>query len=410
MMLRPHLDEAVPPCEPGRRGGFLRRKDGGWALRSTAVTRLLRTEDHIHAVRRATRSPSAFRRKSDSACQLAHVRRPLPAFTLLELLVVIAIIAILVALLLPAVQQARESARRLQCQSRLRQISLAVLQYENAFSQFPSSGIVAPSTTFYDARSGTQFSWIVLILSQLEQGALHDRFDFRRSVFRQPGDPQTLLPTVLTCPSDSARGRLFRHPQLTGGRSFAKGNYAAFVSPYHVELQNRFPGALVAGTKQMASKITDGLSQTLLVSEVRTRDHPRDQRGVWALPWTGASQLAFDLHDIRDPVNFDEIGYQPNPLGIGLTQPPNNQGPNVDMLYDCPDPADAQLDRMPCNTWAAGTSRDYLSAAPRSHHPGGVNVAFLDGHMAFLPNTVDQYAMAYMIAIADGHLIASGQN
>jgi prepilin-type processing-associated H-X9-DG protein len=80
------------------------------------------------------------------------------------------------------------------------------------------------------------------------------------------------------------------------------------------------------------------------------------------------------------------------------------------MLYACPDPAAAQLQRLPCNTFEEGTSRDYLSAAARSWHPGGVNVVFLDGRVAFLPEEVDQFAMAFMVCINDGRPVATGEH
>ena len=156
-------------------------------------------------------------------------------------------------------------------------------------------------------------------------------------------------------------------------------------------------------TTRMTTNVgTDGTSSTLLISEVLTRAHTQDQRGVWALPWTGSSQLAFDMHDEVDPVNFSSGGYSPDPRSLGLTQPPNNRGPNTDMLYACPDPVGAQLERMPCNVYERGTPRDYLSAAPRSQHPGGVNVVYADGHVAFLNDGVDQLTMAYLIHISDG--------
>jgi prepilin-type N-terminal cleavage/methylation domain-containing protein/prepilin-type processing-associated H-X9-DG protein len=323
-------------------------------------------------------------------------------FSLVELLVVIAIIAILIALLLPAVQAARESARRIQCRNNLKQLALAVHHYHDSFGAFPPSGIVAPSSADLDMRRGTQFSWIVLVLAQLEQTALHGQFDFHFTVFQQQREPQAAFVPTLACPSDSARGRFFSDPGLTGGKSFAKGNYAAFVSPFHVENQWRFPGTLVANLRHTFTNLKDGSSQTLMLGELLTRSHPQDQRGAWALGWTATSQLAFDLHDQEDPIVFERTGYAPNPLGLGMNQPPNNQGPNTDMLYACPDPAGAQLENMPCNVWEAGTSLEYLSAAPRSRHTGGVQVAFADGHVGFLTNQIDLLTMAYLIHVSDG--------
>ena len=208
------------------------------------------------------------------------------AFTLVELLVVIAIIGILVSLLLPAVQAAREAARRMQCQNNLKQLGLAVHNYHDVFRQLPSSGIMAtlPSAA---PPTGQQFSWLVLILNQVEQSTLHDQFDFKVSVFAQPNDPQAVSIATFICPSDSAQNRDFTHPTLTNGKRFAKANYAAFVSPFHTDLQDAYQGALVRGRQNLAS-LTDGTSNTLLASEVLTLGHQQDQRGAWALPWTGA--------------------------------------------------------------------------------------------------------------------------
>ena len=73
----------------------------------------------------------------------------------------------------------------------------------------------------------------------------------------------------------------------------------------------------------------------------------------------------------------------PRSKSFGLTQLPNTLGPNEDMLYICPDPADAQFEGMPCGAFISGCESGYLSAAPRSRHPGGVNAVFLDGHVGF---------------------------
>src|SRR5688572_18149126 len=86
------------------------------------------------------------------------------AFTLVELLVVIAIIGVLVALLLPAVQAAREASRRIKCQNHLKQLGLGIENYESSYKVFPASGIVDTSIALYESRTGRMFSWVVLIL------------------------------------------------------------------------------------------------------------------------------------------------------------------------------------------------------------------------------------------------------
>jgi len=328
-------------------------------------------------------------------------RCALCGFTLIELMVVVTIIGILMMMLLPSVHRSTESARRIQCANNLKQLALAVKQYELYQGVLPASGLHAPPTAgyyrFVEPRSGLQLSWLVLILPQIEQANLHSQFDFSRSVFQQPKEPQAIQVPTFLCPSDSARGQYFADGALTGGKRLAKGNYAAFCSPFHTDLQVSFPGALIA-TGQSTAAIRDGLSNTLMLSEVRVRANPQDQRGAWALAWTGTSLLAFDMHhDIFSPKD----PYVASPYFKGLAQPPNNQGPNVDMLYACPDMAGAQLEEMPCGVWQKGTEWEFLSAAPRSRHPGGVNVAFADGHVGFLINEVDDFVMAYLISIND---------
>jgi prepilin-type processing-associated H-X9-DG protein len=81
----------------------------------------------------------------------------------------------------------------------------------------------------------------------------------------------------------------------------------------------------------------------------------------------------------------------------------------MDMLYICPDPSGAQLDGMPCGVFESGSSWGFLSAAPRSRHPGGVNVVFLDGHVGFLPDKVDERTMGYLISSNDGQTIDISQ-
>ncbi len=128
-------------------------------------------------------------------------------FTLIELLVVIAIIAILAALLLPAVQQAREAARRTQCRNNLKQLGLALHNYHDSHSQFPPANIRAPEN---GGEFGNGFAWGAFLLPNLEQTAIYNKLNFQIGVFE--GQNKTLiqslpgLPSVI-CPTDAQRNR-----------------------------------------------------------------------------------------------------------------------------------------------------------------------------------------------------------
>jgi prepilin-type N-terminal cleavage/methylation domain-containing protein/prepilin-type processing-associated H-X9-DG protein len=342
------------------------------------------------------------------------------AFTLVELLVVIAVIGVLIQLLLPAVQSARESARRMSCKNNLKQLSLALINYESAQKKYPPAGLTGDRTKDamegpFFPRGGPMIGWIVLVLPYMEEQSLFQQFDVKRHILNQAKEPQSTPIKTLFCPTDDSPGRLFANSALTSGKKFAKGNYAAFVSPVHVTYTDWWPGALSGAHRHTRKDIVDGVSRTLCLSEVRTRPHERDQRGAWALPWAGASVLSFDMHStVPRRVTVDDFllsgfAYQANSLSAGQTQRPNNMGPNVDVLYACPDAAGAQLEGMPCAEYGGPslpfTSLFYVSAAPRSRHPGGVHVAFMDGHIGFLPDQIDDYSMAYLVSINDGQTI-----
>jgi prepilin-type N-terminal cleavage/methylation domain-containing protein/prepilin-type processing-associated H-X9-DG protein len=340
------------------------------------------------------------------------------AFTLIELMVVIAVIGVLIQLLLPAVQAARESGRRLSCKNNLKQLSLAILNYEVAQKKYPPAGLTGERTNDtlegpFFPRGNPMISWVVLVLPYMEEQSLFQQFDLGRNIVDQPLEPQATLIKTLLCPTDDAEGRIFSDNVLTQGKKFAKGNYAAYVSPAHLTWTDWWPGGLSGAHRHTRKDISDGTSRTLLLSEVRTRQDGRDQRGAWALPWAGASLLSFDMHSTRSPKQSQYLAsvfpFQPWSISVGQTQRPNNLGPNVDVLYACPDAAGAQLEKMPCAEYGGPslpfTSMFYLSAAPRSLHPGGVYVAFMDGHVGFLPDAVDEYSMAYLVSINDGQTV-----
>ena len=348
------------------------------------------------------------------------------AFTLVELLVSISIIGVLISLLLPSVQSAREAARRTQCMNNLKQLSLATLSYEGVYGLLPKSAITEleelpdnygpnPIYQAFDPLGGKQFSWAVLLLPQIEQQNLYQQFDFSKTVFQQDSNPQATFLEVMLCPSDQARERFFAEESLSASKVFAKGNYAAFVSPFHVDLQMQWPGALIA-TGQPLCSIEDGTSQTIVYSEVRTLDHIKDERGAWAVPWAGSSILSFDMHHICSDGKthfrcMDDNIFRPNPRSVGQTQVPNTLGPNRDTLHICDDQQQLQadLEGMPCFewTWSVGAG-GYYSSSPRSLHPGGVMSAYLDGHVSFLPDDIDEYVMAYLISVRDGQSLEEG--
>ena len=349
----------------------------------------------------------------------AIARRRTGGFTLVELLVVIAIIGILVALLLPAIQAAREAARRINCQSNLKNLALAVLNYENQYKALPAA-TDAPQVAGQRVHRGEGLSWIVRILPQIEEQPLADQFqeintDFSQPVGSQEPRPYEQQPTLLFCPSDSARGRTYTSRGLRG-RDFGKGNYAVYVSPEHVVSMRCFPGAMI-NELQPLSKIVDGTSKTLMLAEVRTRDNTSDERGAWALGWNAASILGFDMHSrigttacsVADCASLRRN--QPYiPCNVGIDPLPPNSTPNNDggrdRLSMCPEPGAADLELMPCRAW---TNDTWISAAPRSLHMGGVNATHVDGSVIWIGGDIDWFLMARMISINDGQGDIEGQ-
>ena len=119
-----------------------------------------------------------------------------PAFTLVELLVVIAIIGVLVSLLLPAIQAAREAARRTSCNNNMKQIALATIMYETQYKVYPPAYISSPAHSF-----------LTFILPNLEQGAIYDRYDWKQSWSSAANQPATQNDiAAFECPSAPLRG------------------------------------------------------------------------------------------------------------------------------------------------------------------------------------------------------------
>jgi prepilin-type N-terminal cleavage/methylation domain-containing protein len=193
-------------------------------------------------------------------------------FTLVELLVVIAIIAILLALLLPAVQQVREAARQSVCRNNLKQIGLALHNYESAFKRFPPS-----STSIIDygvwTPNSSQFhlhSWASLLLPNLDQASLYNAVNYNVSALHPANiDPASQQIAVYRCPSYS--GHDFSREPLYVALSprYAIRNYVALGATNVGNLWQRPDGVIYPLSSIRAADVRDGLSNTLLVAETR---------------------------------------------------------------------------------------------------------------------------------------------
>jgi prepilin-type N-terminal cleavage/methylation domain-containing protein/prepilin-type processing-associated H-X9-DG protein len=301
-------------------------------------------------------------------------------FTLIELLVVIAIIAVLIALLLPAVQAARASARRIQCVNNLKQLGLAMSNYHDTIGTYPIGrmGINRPTGDPGYAGdpkgSNNRRTWAWLILPYLEQNAMYQAINFSKSYNDAQHANDTALAAVTSgfvCPSDPNAAA----PD-TGSYKVYKANYvvnwgnthydqagAGALNPYSTGPLNTlgpvpFLGAPFALDKSFGvSNITDGTSNTLMVSEViiaLPNGTKQDHRGdLFNDDHNGAMFMAYTPPNskVQDQMagNYCQYGFANNP---------------------------------PCNT-----SSPAFNAA-RSYHSGGINALLADGSVKFFKDSV----------------------
>lgn len=181
-------------------------------------------------------------------------------FTLVELLVVVAIIGILIGMLLPAVQQVREAARRTSCLNNLTQLGLAMHNYDFAFGHLPPGVIDTKGPIQNVAGAGQHVSWTIHLLRFLEQNGVADNFDIEAGAYAAPNAPARAMPMFpFTCPSQS----MTVNTNLTAGLSHYAGCHNSVEAPIDVDND----GLLFLNSAITYGDIYDGSSNTILIGE-----------------------------------------------------------------------------------------------------------------------------------------------
>jgi type II secretory pathway pseudopilin PulG len=352
---------------------------------------------------------------SDPCLKTPHKLR---GFTVVELLVVIAVMVTLMGLLMPAVQQAREAARRTRCQNNLKQIGLALHNYHDQFQIFPPESIwAAPEGSTWAPRN---FTWIELILPMLDQGSLKNAIDFDRPIWNQSLPDGQLITSVqldlLRCPSDAG---------LSGpgeAHDLAITNYAGsegldWWSPTRVRRRNQ-QGFPMPGTPPNISQLNtsqagvfgfahacrirhvqDGLSNTIAVGEVSSNGfeggapytngsgHLRDDNFVFRTAMISPTKEGDQTHP-QEPIMaaYPQPDGSPSNPGIWFRSGPHTYKPTYISKY--------------------GINSDWPGAS--SYHVGGAYFLMGDGAVKFINETIDYWTVYHPLNTSAGKEIISG--
>ena len=283
-----------------------------------------------------------------------------PAFTLIELLVVITIIAVLVALLFPAVQSAREAARRSQCCNNLMQLGIMVQNYESSHERLPP-GVVNETGPVLDLAKGYHFGWLAQSLPYFEQKNVYNHLNFMFGVYEpQNSTMRTTVIRSLLCPSTPIPTR--------GPGGVALSSYAGSSNDTEAPIAANSKGVLFLNSSVRYEEITDGTSQTIFVGE---KVNDGTDQG-WA-SGTRAS-LRNSGWVINSQGNISALAYGED-----------------DEAKSAPSTA---LPGTPAYVGGYG-----------SKHPGGANFAFGDGSVRFVRTGVSPRIFRLLANRADGEII-----
>jgi prepilin-type N-terminal cleavage/methylation domain-containing protein/prepilin-type processing-associated H-X9-DG protein len=322
-------------------------------------------------------------------------RRSWRAFTLVELLVVIAIIGVLVALLLPAVQAAREAARRSQCQNNIKQLALAMLNYEDTYKALPPGQMgTSPPGCAWNSNSGTcnEASPIYHVLPFIEQGPLWDQIrspisaggvnypSYGPWVNWGPYPPyQQRIPTVL-CPSDG--NAFIPHPN---NAAIASVSYAFSRGDLINNIQNpgnNRRGPFTRGRNITLAEVLDGTSNTIAISEMAVyTGRPNDLKGSYCMRVAGLDSSPIIAMAFR--------GAQGTLVNCTVADSHRRRGESWASGYPlCTGfntvlPPNAPIATADKGEWTWGVM------PPQSYHPGGVNVGLLDGSVRVISETIN---------------------